>query len=333
MMNALQARSSSEDSMRAWSQARVGAANLLREEGVEVTSETAPDAECAEDPDPDGFAGPGCRLPKGYKVATAHAEAVLLDRTRALLDRHYDQVFLEEWLQRQERSIADPEATPKQPPTRPRRYHVDRRVLEAQVSHRYEIFSLPQILRTAFRRYSDEQDWTKLEVLCASVIDAADGVIEVPLRSSEDLATLQKAALSSGGALQRWLSQEHIVADVYLAAGTRILDDLSQAIVPCSVRAQLVGWSSIPLSEFAEALRRQLRCSKPESLKTFASHWACAGEEALRLCVKQGGLTFISEMAAWWSIVVSQMTHSYQIAFSASLQIVVSSGQPCGEQS
>ena len=205
------------------------------------------------------------------------------------------------------RSIADPEATPKQPPTRPRRCHVVRRVLEAQVSHRYEIFSLPQILRNAFRRYSDERDWAKLEVLCASVIDAADGVIEVPLRSAEDLATLQKAALSSGGA---WLSQEHMVADVYLAAGTRILDDLSQAIVPCSVRAQLVGWSSIPLSDFAEALRGRLRCSKPESLKTFASHWTCAGEEVLRLCVKHGGIIFISEMAAWWSIVVSQVTNS-----------------------
>ena len=295
MITALQARSSSEDAARAWSQARVGAANLLREEGVEVTSETAADAECADAPDPDGFAGPGSRLPKGYRVATAHAEAVLLDRTRALVDRHYDQVFLDEWLQRQERSIADPEATPKQPPTRPRRYHVDRRVLEAQVSHRYEMFSLPQILRNTFQRYSDERDWKKLEVLCASVIDAADGVIEVPLSSSEDLAALQKAVLSSGGA---WLSQEYWVADVYLATGTRILDDLSQALVPCSVRAQLVGWSSIPLSEFSEALRGWLRRSKPESLKTFSSHWAGAGEEAPGLCVKQGGLIFISEIFA-----------------------------------
>ena len=52
-------------------------------------------------PNPDGFVSGGERLPKGYAVATAHAEAVLLDRVRAQLENHYDQVFTDEWLQKE----------------------------------------------------------------------------------------------------------------------------------------------------------------------------------------------------------------------------------------
>ena len=51
------------------------------------------------DPDPDGFVEKSNRLPKGHARATAIAEAVLLDRVRELLDRHYDGVFTTEWLE------------------------------------------------------------------------------------------------------------------------------------------------------------------------------------------------------------------------------------------
>ena len=54
----------------------------------------------ADDPDavnPDGYVARSERLPTGHAIATAHAEAVLLDRVRELLDRHYDEVFVAEW--------------------------------------------------------------------------------------------------------------------------------------------------------------------------------------------------------------------------------------------
>ena len=37
---------------------------------------------------------PLTRLPKGHLVALAHAEEVLLDRTLAQLDAHYDECFM-----------------------------------------------------------------------------------------------------------------------------------------------------------------------------------------------------------------------------------------------
>ena len=48
----------------------------------------------SEQPQPDNFVRPLTRLPKGHLVALAHAEEVLLDRTLAQFDAHYDECFL-----------------------------------------------------------------------------------------------------------------------------------------------------------------------------------------------------------------------------------------------
>ena len=48
----------------------------------------------SEQPQPDNFVRPLKRLPKGHLVALAHAEEVLLDRTLAQFDAHYEECFL-----------------------------------------------------------------------------------------------------------------------------------------------------------------------------------------------------------------------------------------------
>jgi len=123
--------------------------------------------EAASRPDPDGYIYRSGRLPKKYQVATAHAEAVLLDRVRVLLDTHYDQVHLEKW---RETHAADQatSTTPgggRRPPARPRAHRVDDRVLEARSSKRYEDFVLPAAMLDIFRRPADEESWDKAELL------------------------------------------------------------------------------------------------------------------------------------------------------------------------
>ena len=54
------------------------------------------DLQSSEQPQPDNFVRPLTRLPQGHLVALAHAEEVLLDRTLAQFDAHYDELFLVE---------------------------------------------------------------------------------------------------------------------------------------------------------------------------------------------------------------------------------------------
>ena len=183
MICALQSRACIEESCQAWTQERLRGVARERTDPDEDGAEEDELGCVAEepqggDPQPDSFAPQALRLPKGHKEATMHAEAVLLDRTRAHLDRHYDKVFLEEWLEKQrhaqqlltdrKKDEADEDQDdPRvlQPPRRPRAHRVDYKVLEAQVALRYETFRLPDAVLATFRKPRDEADWLKAEVM------------------------------------------------------------------------------------------------------------------------------------------------------------------------
>ncbi len=179
MFQAVLLRSRLDAAAEDWRRNVLTQAARQRHEGdAELESEDEPcaDATCSADPNPDGFV-PRCRRrPKGHTVATAHAEAVLLDRTRIALDEHYDAVFREEWLARQaERQrgseAADEDGDERDLSSAPRRrgaYKIDRKVMEARLSHRYGTFSLPGAFTSAFRHPRDETDWTKLEIMRSS---------------------------------------------------------------------------------------------------------------------------------------------------------------------
>jgi len=108
MFKAMLARTGTDAAAEDWKRSTLRRAGQKKQEGdASLDSEDEPEAAAAsaaspsaapdEAPKPDGFV-PACkRLPKGHATVTAHAETVLLDRTRALLDLHYDAVFLEGW--------------------------------------------------------------------------------------------------------------------------------------------------------------------------------------------------------------------------------------------
>ena len=95
---------------------------------------------------------PSQKLPDGHRQATAIAEAVMLDRVRELLDRHYDAVFTADWVaahaadasteaglaQSAAEQPAPESSTPTvpraEPPRRHNAYRVGARVLEAHTA-------------------------------------------------------------------------------------------------------------------------------------------------------------------------------------------------------
>ena len=135
-----------------------------------------------ERPEPDHFTQPLRRLPKGHLVALAHAEEVLLDRTLVKFDAHYDELFLQHEQQRIRTEVAAAGAEPEPGSLLPRRrrnaHHVDRKVLEARVSKRYEVFCLPEVVRTLFTKPAHEKDWEKLGQLARYVQQAARGSLD-----------------------------------------------------------------------------------------------------------------------------------------------------------
>ena len=93
----------------------------------------------SEQPHPDNFVRPLKRLPKGHLVALAHAE-VLLDRTLAKLDAHYDECFLRDEQERIRAQVvaegAVTDAASLQPLRRRNACQVDPKLLEAHISKR-----------------------------------------------------------------------------------------------------------------------------------------------------------------------------------------------------
>ena len=112
MFRAMLARTGADAAAEDWKRSTLRRAGQKKQEGdASLDSEDEPEAAAAAAaasaaspaaspdvaPKPDGFVPVCKRLPKGHATITAHAETVLLDRMRALLDLHYDSVFLEEW--------------------------------------------------------------------------------------------------------------------------------------------------------------------------------------------------------------------------------------------
>ena len=105
-----------------------------------------------EHPEPDHYTRPSKRLPTCHLVALAHAENVLLDRTVAQFNAHYDELFLKQEQKRIRTAVAAKGTEPKPGSLLPRRrrnaHHVDPKVLEASLCKRYEVFCLLGAVRT-----------------------------------------------------------------------------------------------------------------------------------------------------------------------------------------
>ena len=52
-------------------------------------------------------------------------------------------------------------------------------MLEAHISKRYEVFSLPEAVRTFFQQPAHENDWERLEQLASFIQGAARGIRDV----------------------------------------------------------------------------------------------------------------------------------------------------------
>ena len=89
-----------DQALQAWRAMRLEAvaheAQELAAEGEEADEDdehASHGQQPTEHPDPDHYTRHSKRLPKGHLVALAHAEEVLLDRTLAQFDAHYDELF------------------------------------------------------------------------------------------------------------------------------------------------------------------------------------------------------------------------------------------------
>ena len=256
-----------------------GDANLDSEDEKEAAA-TAP----AHAPNPDGFV-PACRrLPKGHAVATAHAEAVLLDRTRALLDHHYDAVFLATWEAKADRRLqhaegggegADERPQNRQAPRRRGACRVDPKVLEARVAQRYQSFALPEAFTSVFRKPADETDWSKLEQFRQIVVDAADGIVEV---RALDAAELQDLRETTSGGLEPILRSSVVLGGAFFPAGCRLLTDVAHAASPLTVRLQLMDWKVVPLGAFGQTLHAGALGARPFTVRALAERWREPGE-------------------------------------------------------
>ena len=166
MLSAVLCRDSQEAGAQKWLRQRLNVA--MAQVDPDDDDENLPEADAPDAVNPDGYVPRGERLPKGHAIATAHAEAVLLDRVRELLDRHYDEVFVAEWLAKHasdDDTLAggDGDSVLSTVPRRPRSHNVHGRVLEAHASGRCEIFRLPEGVRRLLLHPRDETQWATLE--------------------------------------------------------------------------------------------------------------------------------------------------------------------------
>ena len=106
---------------------------------------------------PDGFAQPLQRLPKGYVVATKHAETVLLDRLYLALEAHYERVLQEECAKQDSaQQSADAGASQRAP------RRASRKAMQYITQRRYEALEVPDEVGTLLRKPQDEKKWPVL---------------------------------------------------------------------------------------------------------------------------------------------------------------------------
>ena len=228
-------------------------------------------------PDPDGYMSKCKRLPKGHAIATVHAEIVLLDRVKALLDEHYDKVFQEEW---QRKSLlgqgAEDEDAPE-PKVRKRRasHRVDLRVLEAKAACRYEAFSLPSAVKAILSRPSDETVWSNLDRVAKIVLDKADGLSTIVLSDEASLVAFRDAG---GADTASMLTIDVEMDGVFLEKGMRVISHISAATTaPVEIKLQRADWIGVPLTDFGVELQKNALRKHPVSLQNLAQLWSQAG--------------------------------------------------------
>ena len=83
---------------------------------------------------------------------------------------------------------------------RPRRrrgaFHLDFKVLEARVSKRYELFKLPESVKSLFANPRHEKDWSRLTALANIVVDSANGVFMVKVANQREVDEIREALLA-----------------------------------------------------------------------------------------------------------------------------------------
>ena len=173
-------------------------------------------------------------LPRDHDLATDHAEELLLDSVRTLLDLHYEARLRDAEVQRLRKKAAErasageaedeEDADQTQRKTKQARSRVLAKASEALAENRYESFALPTELKKLFQKPSDERSWRNAKALRDIVRRRAELEETLVLESPEDVRRLAEA-LAAGGAASRDVvggRREVLVAGVALRRGTRV---------------------------------------------------------------------------------------------------------------
>lgn len=103
---------------------------------------------------PEDFAEVPSQKPRGFQTVVAHAEEIMIDRFRAALEIHYEEVA---------HAAIPPDAEGPQVNSRLRR-----RAASFLRSARYEALQVPDAVKEVLREPNDESDWSKLEAVALS---------------------------------------------------------------------------------------------------------------------------------------------------------------------
>ncbi len=194
----------------------------------------------ADEPRPDDFVPKRRNLPRDHDLATDHAEELLLDAVRALLDLHYEarlreaheHTELERLRKRamerarggkdEEEEEEEGDAEQIRRKNRQARSRVFAKASAALTEQRYESFVLPPEVKTLLQKPKDERSWRNAEALRDVVRRRAELEDALVLESPEDVRRLAEA-LAAGGAASRDVvggRREVLVAGVSLQPGT-----------------------------------------------------------------------------------------------------------------
>ena len=287
MLAVVEMRRTQQTSTVAWQNRRLQRAKQAASHEANVEDEDAGHAngtgvaQAKGPPDPDGFVPPLQRLPKGHAIATAHAEIVLLDRTRALLDMHYDSIYYKQWFEKEElrraKSGDAKEVAVKTVPRRPHSHKVDPRVVEYQTTPRYETLALPEEAKRILQRPADEGSWGKLQEIATLMCDQAGGVVNATIMDGVARTDLERVLNIATGEV----GEDVMLGDVMLSRGWRVVGALPSEQPPVQIKVQRPGWGTVPLSTFGlEVFRNNLK-HDPESLQKLMRS-SRAGNDATR---------------------------------------------------
>ncbi len=215
--------------------------------------------------DPDGYGATLLRLPKGHEVATAHAEAVMLDRMQASLELHYDRAFKETWAEKHAERHPDLAAA-----SRPQRRRLQQRALECLKHQRYEALEIPAAVRAILTKPRQEAHWDIMEELATVLRSLVCGVREVELYSAFEVQTVADELMGSQtGVLQR----NHRFVHGVLYKGSQVVE-----VIPAS------GVTAAPAKR--EVAGRFARCRTSATTTPTLAEQLRLSSEALPVTVR-----------------------------------------------